>query len=194
MDWEVFLITLGMLLKRKGMEKVMNGVCHILKQKVKVKLAAFIFLFLFLSCFLMNSCFMDLSKLFGNWNPQGDWTYDLVGDYSIWRINSVTISLDKVNPNTGSAHVVIGAYVTCFACNDHFIAVRKLDVPHGYSQEDILEMDFDQAQYFLVNVKNDQIYGPFSSEAEFQAQCDELNVGDLGNWIPTYPAPEGAMF
>lgn len=145
-------------------------------------------------CFMMLSCSIDLSKLFGNWNPQGDWTYDLVGDYSIWRINSVTISLDKVNPNTGSAHVVIDTYVTCFAYNDHFIAVRKLDVPHGYSQEDILKMDIDKAPYYIVEVSTDKIYGPFSSESDFKAQCDELNVGALGDWTPTYPAPEGAMF
>lgn len=148
-------------------------------------------LYLFCNCVFLSSCSADLSQLFGNWNPQGDWSYDLVGDYSIVRVNSSMICLDTERMSVG---IVIDTYVTCFSYNDRFIAVRQLDIPDGYDQKDILQMDFDEAKYFIVDSQTDAVYGAFFTEEQFQAKCDELGVGALGEWIDTYPAPEGAIF
>ena len=150
-------------------------------------------LYLFCNCVFLSSCSADLSQLFGNWNPRGDWSYDLVGDYSVWRINSTDILLGKYN-ELSTLSTVIDTYITCFSYNDRFIAVRQLDIPDGYDQKDILQMDFDEAKYFIVDSQTDAVYGVFFTEEQFQAKCDELGVGALGEWIDTYPAPEGAVF
>ena len=178
------------------MKKIMIGDCRILKRKFikqKEKLVVFIVLLCICSCFFLSSCSVDPSQLFGNWNPQGDWSYDLIGDYSIWRINSRDITLGKYTSDF-SCSTVVDSYITCFAYNDRFIAVRRLDVPKEYFQEDIFEMDFEQANWFIVDTQTDEVYGPYFSDEEFQKQCEELPVGELGDWIDTYPAPEGAVF
>ena len=187
---------------RKDMVKIMNGVCRILKKNARIVLV--VCLLLCFSCLIMTSCAplirplidsFDYSDLFGNWNSQGDWTYDLVGGYLIVRTNSVTISLGKYeNVDLSTYKPAVDSYITCFAYNDNFIVIRKLDVPDEYDQEDILKMDFEQAKYFIVDVNTDDIYGPYDSEEEFQSQCENLNIGDLKDWIATYPAPEGADF
>ena len=94
----------------------------------------------------------------------------------------------------GAFFVRLESYITSFAYNDRFIAVRQLDVPLEYSQEDILKMDFDQAKYFVVDITTDQVYGPYYSVEHFQIKCDELKVGSLCGWINTYPDPEGATY
>ena len=170
----------------------MIGRYHILKRMAVVVV---LILYLCFNCFLFSSCSSwAWSKVFGNWNPQGDWGYDLNEDYSIWRINSGTICLVKVNKDLHTGTDVVESYITSFAYNDRFIAARRLDVPDGYKQEDILQMDFDQAEYFIVDADTDMVYGPYSSGEDFQTKCDELKVGDLGSWIDTYPAPEGVKY
>lgn len=45
-----------------------------------------------------------------------------------------------------------------------------------------------------VHTQTEAIYGPFAEKEDFERACKEQNVGDLGEWIPTVPAPEGAEF
>ncbi len=179
---------------KRGLEQIMADACHILKQRKSRKIICLLAFLLGFSCLMMNACSANLSELFGNWNLQGDWTFDLIGGYSIWRVSSVRLVLGRYNNMGLSLHAVIEPYVTCFAYNERFIAVRKLDVPNGYRQEDIFNMDFDQAEYFIVDSQTDEVYGPYGLYEAFDAQCVALGTGDLGNWIDTYPAPEGAIY
>ena len=166
------------------------------------KLIAIIILSLFLvgNCFMLSSCSCDsvtdwvLSELLEGWNPTGDWEYDLIEDYSIWRINALDISLVKISDVGTHANPVIGSYITCFTFNNQFIAVRKLDVPEGYDQDDIFEMNFDEAKYFIVDTETDEVYGPYESAEDFESGCKEIQTGDLGEWIDTYPAPKGSDY
>jgi hypothetical protein len=139
------------------------------------------------------SCTNDLSKLFGNWNPQGDWRYSLTCGYEILRTNSTDICLGK-KVRENNYKTVIDSYITCFSYNDHYIAVRKLDVPQDYKQNQILQMNFEEAAYYLVDSLTEQIYGPYNIWEDFDSKCEELGVDVLCDWINTYPAPEGAQF
>lgn len=183
-----------MLRMRKGLEKTMHGHCHILlRDGSKRFLSGTICLILLLQCLLLISCSGDLSDLFGNWNPRGDWEYVLSDEYSIIRINSANICLGRKNGELGFT-TVIDSYVTCFAYNDQFVVLRQIAIPDGYLQDEILQLDFEQAQYFILDLHADVVHGPYSEKEDFSSQCSVLKIGELSGWIDTYPAPEGANF
>ena len=171
----------------------MSGILLILK-KSKVKL----FLLLFTLCLFLSSCAVNptvwliLSSC--DFNPTGDWIYNVSDDYAILRINGSTIQLGKQNPNyrVEVYSTVVENYITCFCYNENFVAVRRLNVPGNIMKDEILEMDFEQAAYYLVDMTTDEIYGPFESADDFNTACADLNVTDLCDWIDTYPTPEGA--
>jgi len=133
-----------------------------------------------------SSCWFDLEDL--NWNPQGDWDYELCHDYRIMRINSKTIELCVKGSISFSP--VVDSYVTSFCYNENFIAVRRLDI----GDRKIEEIDFEEAEYYLIDAVNGSVFGPFAEEEAFQAVCEQQKAGLLGEWIDTYPAPEGARF
>ena len=139
-------------------------------------------------CTLLSGC--DLESL--NWNPQGDWNYELCEDYHIFRVNSSTIELTK--KDNGLYLIVVEEYITRFCYNDDYIAVRRLLIPQHAMFDDIMQMDFDQAKYYLINAHSGEVFGPFATQEEFETICSEQKTGSLGEWINTYPAPEGAKF
>ena len=77
--------------------------------------------FLALLCTIMFFSGCSTESL--NWNPQGDWMYELCRGYYISRSSSSSIALVK-EQKIGYSYVV-EEYVTCFCYNDDFIAVRK---------------------------------------------------------------------
>ena len=142
-------------------------------------------------CLLMLLSGCDLKSL--DWNPQGDWTYELCENYCIFRVNSSTIVL-TVKEDDGRHSIVVNEYLTRFCYNDRFIAVRRLAVPEYAMFEDIMKMDFEQAVYYLIDAQCDEILGPFADKEAFDVACAEKQTGDLGAWIDTYPAPKDARF
>lgn len=161
------------------------------------RLLSFLLLLITL-CVLLSSCSGSLALfvLFSasGFNPTGDWMYKVSDDYAILRINGSTIQLGKQNPNyrVEVYSTVVENYITCFCYNENFVAVRRLNVPGNIMKDEILEMDFEQAAYYLVDMTTDEIYGPFENADDFNTACADLNVTDLCDWINTHPAPEGA--
>lgn len=132
-----------------------------------------------------------------NWNPQGDWIYTINHSYCILRVNKTTIVLCVAKPISEEQSTyldVIDKYIVSFSYNDSFIAVKRLIVDEDATFEEIMAMDVDQAQYYLVNAENGMVFGPFAEQSEFDNICTEQDVGTLGEWIDTYPAPSGAEF
>lgn len=160
----------------------MRGIC---------KATAFFIVAIFLISIILVSC-LYCTIYSENWNPQGDWHYELDENYCINRINSTTITLSVKEGNHFSS--VVDKYITCFCYNECFVAVRRLFLGDRDSFEDIMQMDFDQAQYYLVDLKNGNIFGPFEDERDFIDACKVQNVGVLGGWIDTYPTPRGAKY
>ena len=157
-------------------------------------------LFLVSNCFMLSSCSCDsvtewvLSELLEGWNPTGDWRCYLINDYYIIRSDATRIILYNDDPNRYVNLPMVDKYITCFAYNDRFVAVRKLDVPEGYGPDDIFEMNFDEAKYFIVDTETDEVYGPYESAEDFESGCKEIQTGDLGEWIDTYPPPKGSDY
>lgn len=108
------------------------------------------------------------------------------------RINSTEIDLCIANGISFSN--VIDSYITCFCYNDDFIAVRRLEVEQDATFEEIMDMDFEQAAFYLIDARNRIVFDPFYEKKQFDSMCIEQHVGQLGVWINTYPAPEGAKY
>ena len=129
-----------------------------------------------------SSCSLIMSS---NWNPRGDWELPLCNGYYIFRTSSRDICVVHERDNyKDSFEDIIDSYITCFRYNSRYIAVRRLVVADRALLDDIQSVD----------AETDTIYGPFAEKEDFERTCEEQNVGDLGEWIPTVPAPEGAEF
>ena len=139
-----------------------------------------------------SSCSLIMSS---NWNPRGDWELPLCNGYYIFRTSSRNICVVHERDNYKDLFEnVIDDYITCFQYNSRYIAVRRLVVADRALLDDIQSVDTEAADYYLIDAETDTIYGPFAEKEDFERTCEEQNVGDLGEWIPTVPAPEGAEF
>jgi hypothetical protein len=141
-----------------------------------------------------------------SWNPQGDWIYDLPNGYQMWHFS--LSSNELVAPDgryhfvtdtgeTGATSHAVGQYITCFCYGERYVAVRHVDNMLDdyeklvYEEEDY-EQKRDQAAYYLVDTESTDIFGPFATEEEFLAKCEEVGVSDLCDWISTATKPAGA--
>ena len=131
-----------------------------------------------------SSCSLIMSS---NWNPRGDWELPLCNGYYIFRTSSRDICVVHERDNyKDSFEDIIDSYITCFRYNSRYIAVRRLVVADRALLDDIQSVDTEAADYYLIDAETDTIYGPFAEKEDFERACKEQNVGDLGEWIPTY--------
>ena len=116
-----------------------------------------------------------------------DWQYELPNNYFVFRPNSATIEIH------GKNGVVVNNYVTCFAYNEIYVCARSLDLEQDnqYFFDDIMNMDFDNAKYYIINTETGDVYNALT-EKEYNTLCQELNIISLCDWIDTYPKPKGA--
>lgn len=171
-----------MICTRKGWEGIMNG--RLVIRQLAATLAI-------ISLLLFSACSLDSL----NWNPQGDWRFALCNDYYISRNNSSNILLGiEVNKEVHVLNRIIGTYISEFCYNERYIAVKQLEKPTDEQLENIQALYQEAPDYYLVDTQTEAIYGPFAEKEDFERACKEQNVGDLGEWIPTVPAPEGAEF
>lgn len=100
----------------------------------------------------------------------------------------------EVNKEAHVLNRIIGTYISEFCYNERYIAVKQLEKPTDEQLENIQALYQEAPDYYLVDTQTEAIYGPFTEKEDFERTCEEQNVGDLGEWIPTVPAPEGAEF
>ncbi|MBQ7788039.1 MAG: DUF3997 domain-containing protein [Clostridia bacterium] len=122
----------------------------------------------------------------------GDWEYELPNGYSIIRLNASTIIIGSDYKGYESS-IIFERYITSFAYNEQYVCARRLDVPENYFFDDIMNMDFEEAEYLIIDTISHEIHSSLSKE-EYQSLCKELNITGLCDWIDTYPDPEGAIY
>ncbi len=115
-----------------------------------------------------------------------DWAYVLPYDYEIWRINSERIVLMKNQGETSDT--VINDYIAYFCYNERYIGIQNASVQ---TSENMVEIDTSNSDYYLVDAANDEVFGPYTLE-EYEAEKQDLNIGEMGGWIDTSTWPEGA--
>lgn len=99
-----------------------------------------------------------------------DWSYRINDSYEISRANSEQIYLNKTD-----GHIVVSEYISEFCYNDKFVCVKRII----YNNPDI------PAQYFIVDMDTDEVYGPFISQDDFNNEKERVGVGALNDWIST---------
>lgn len=124
----------------------------------------------------------------------GDWDYELPNGYSIWRINSQSIKLVKLE-NEYSAHTVVDRYVLEFCYNESYIGIKRLMIDENipYEDVDIEAMDHSNPSYYLIDTQKDIVMGPYTEE-EYETQMIAQEVETMCDWIKTVPAPKGAKY
>lgn len=137
--------------------------------------------------------FMGLLLLCGCGPGLSDWSYDLLPkDYEIWRVNSQNIVLGR-RSNSGLTHTV-EPYILEFCSNDRWIGAKRLVLDDSVTaQTNVRELDTSDAEFYLVDTETDTVHGPYTQK-EYENRLALLEVGTMGAWIETYPAPEGADF
>ncbi len=120
----------------------------------------------------------------------GDWSYPLIGQYEIWRLNSRQIELvRRVNEN--ESHPVITDYVLSFQNNDRFIGIKALTDPEWEQNAIVPTYAGSDAVYYLFDTDGKNLNGPYYSEAEYLEKCLEAEAKGMCSWIDTYPDPQG---
>ena len=117
-----------------------------------------------------------------------DWSYELIGGYEIVHCNSVEIILTNREHGEDGGSIVLPNYrVTDFCMNERFIGIQA--IRHKGLEEHDQGIAIGGSAIYLVDAVNHEVYGPFPSQAKYDAKCLELSVGDLGAWRSTNEDP-----
>lgn len=142
----------------------------------------------FIAIFCIVVLILPLSGCFGL-GGSGDWNYPLPNGYVVLRINAVDIIVGK-QKDAYSVDEVIPRYIDRFSFNERFIGVERLpieggiDVNYNEAMTLIETHDFQSLEYYLINTKDDIVFGPFDA-AGFEIACKQNDVNDLCDWIDT---------
>ena len=99
-----------------------------------------------------------------------DWSYRINDSYEIARSNSEEIILCKTD-----GHIFVSEYISEFCYNDRYICVKRITYDHPEIP----------AQYFIVDMDTDEVYGPYTSQEDFEKEKERIKVGELNDWIST---------
>ncbi|MDD6224336.1 MAG: hypothetical protein PUB18_04975 [bacterium] len=122
-------------------------------------------------------------------NPKVEqWEYkSLPNQYIIKKTSETNIRLGKkINQKfiTQSQEKEIGVedYIAEFSYGKKYIALKCLA-----NKNDSIDIIF-----YLVDTKNEDVYGPYNTESTYEKVKQEIVDDELGNWIPTITKPKDA--
>ena len=120
----------------------------------------------------------------------GDWRFHgLPGNWEVWRLNSRQIKILYVKPGIYiRSSSVVEDYVSYVAWTEDFIFAQQVTLPEEWETRD--GVDGLAPAYYIVDVKTRLTHGPYDSEADFLAACEELNTGPLPDWVRTTELPD----
>lgn len=107
----------------------------------------------------------------------GDWAAPLVEDYALCRLSGYHIVLVRENESGSGGQIVIDALIYRVAYNENFICVQRTDPPEGDEGLSIVP----EVDYYILRVSDGTLFGPYTA-AEYQAQCNELQITGLSEW------------
>ena len=164
-------------------------------------------------------CLVCLLTLILSSCGSGDWGYDLLPNgYCLSRANSVSINLAAdsyyycFDDNTASQFALRG-YIRRFCFNERYIGVQFYDYKFMHDHNEALlehnqihaeivlddkevhgpQFDAYVPDFYIVDTEMHKRYGPFD-EQTYNEKLEEFGITDMGEWLVTSPAPEGARF
>ena len=115
---------------------------------------------------------------------RGDWEYDLLGEYSIDRLNAHGIALIiNEGPEESGSYVIPNYYVTDFCVNERFIGVKGVRTASTWATDE--ELRNKDRVFYLVDAICNEVYGPYVDMDGFMEQCEMVDTGDMGCWCST---------
>ncbi len=97
--------------------------------------------------------------------------YSVFGPKEAYIINS-----KSATPETP----VVESIVISYATSGKFIAVKQTAVPETKE----IKPDYTTYSYWLINTADDQVFGPLTTDDDFNAKCQELEL-NFQEWIGT---------
>lgn len=126
-----------------------------------------------------------------------DWKLKLPNNYEMWHINSRQIVIGYASTqdslswtNTEGKLIGIEAHIIEFCYNDRFVGAKQVKI-EGENQKTIEKLPIT---FYLLDTKDQKVYGPFKTEEEFVEKYKNLSISELSNWEKTNPAPKKAIF
>lgn len=121
-------------------------------------------------------------------NPKTEkWTYDLPNNYAIKKTSDTEVVLGKYIDDLfeikqNDKQIGIEDYIAEFSYGENYISLKCL-VP----TEDSVNVKF-----YIIDSKNDNIYGPYQDEETYNAVAEKMIDEKLNDWIKTITIPDGA--
>ena len=109
-----------------------------------------------------------------------DWSYSLPGGYSISRINDHCVVFLGSGEHSAT---LVENYVCAVSYNENYIGLQR--IPADINFIDFGSVDFSTIEYYLLDIANEELYGPFTKEAYLE-KCQELSVGEMCAWMNCY--------
>ena len=119
---------------------------------------------------------LTIYSVFG---PKEDFTTPIMANYAIVKENSRSayiINSKSATPETP----VVESIVISYATSGKFIAVKQTAVPETKE----IKPDYTTYSYWLINTADDQVFGPLTTDDDFNAKCQELEL-NFQEWIGT---------
>lgn len=115
------------------------------------------------------------------------WTYDLPNNYAIKKTSDTEVVLGKYiddlfEVKQNDKQIGIEDYIAEFSYGENYISLKCL-VP----TEDSVNVKF-----YIIDSKNDNIYGPYQDEETYNAVAEKMIDEKLNDWIKTITIPDGA--
>lgn len=116
------------------------------------------------------------------------WTYDLPNNYAIKKTSNTEVVLGKYIDNlfeveVNGKQIGIEDYIAEFSYSQNYIALKCL-VPND---------DNVTIKFYIIDTKNDDIYGPYYEEETYNAVSEKIVDEKLNEWIETIKMPNGAI-
>lgn len=121
-------------------------------------------------------------------NPKTEkWIYDLPNNYAIKKTSDTEVVLGKYIDDLfeikqNDKQIGIEDYIAEFSYGENYISLKCL-VP----TEDSVNVKF-----YIIDSKNDNIYGPYQDEETYNAVAEKMIDEKLNDWIKTITIPDGA--
>lgn len=122
-------------------------------------------------------------------NPTIKWTYDLLpNQYAIKKTSNTKVVLGKYINNmfdikNGDKIIGVEDYIAEFKYGNNYIALKCLEV----------EKDNIIIKYYIIDTKNENVYGPYLDEETYNNVALKIIDEDLNSWQETINMPKDAV-
>lgn len=116
------------------------------------------------------------------------WTYELPNNYAIKKTSSTEVVLGKYiddlfEVKQDDKQIGVEDYIAEFSYSENYVSLKCLEPTN----------DNVKVKFYIIDTKNDNIYGPYQDEETYNAVSEKIVEEELNDWIETIEMPIGAV-